>query len=523
MRSSFSGYYVAKQGINVSRAQLEVTGQNISNVNTEGYTKQRVDTYALGSMMGKSRVAAAKSDYIGSGVNINKYSQSRDAFLDVRYRQENAKYGGTSAELSVLTEIGYVLDDAVVDGLNDQIQDFVSQLQNLSGKANDPVIQNVVKGSAQSVAQLLNQYATQIKNAKNEMVTTVSDGAIREINGYLQNIATLNKAIRSANVSGDPALELNDQRNTLIDNLSTYFDIKLSTREVDVGGVMVEELCVNMKTSNGDSFQLVDNDNFAQFNSYIKDDKIEIQLLDFDGKPVYYSANGSLTAHNGEVTDFLSKGAIRGYINRIDSAGPFDEPQSQTMGIAYYEKALDCFAATFAKVLNEANSTADEDKPMFESSVAGEPITASNICVSTKWSNAEGSYITPTKVEPQDGLTNDTDNSNILYMISLFEGKHEFKRDDGVTVYTGKLYDYCTDMSTQLGMDIQNITKEQGIYEEGLDDIVTSRMSVTGVNIDEETIDMMMYSRAFSASSRFMTSIDEIIQTIIDKMGLAGR
>ena len=160
---------------------------------------------------------------------------------------------------------------------------------------------------------------------------------------------------------------------------------------------------------------------------------------------------------------------------------------------------------------------------MFESSVAGEPITASNICVSTKWSNAEGSYITPTKVKPQDGLTNDTDNSNILYMISLFEGKHEFKRDDGVTVYTGKLYDYCTDMSTQLGMDIQNITKEQGIYEEGLDDIVTSRMSVTGVNIDEETIDMMMYSRAFSASSRFMTSIDEIIQTIIDKMGLAGR
>lgn len=278
-----------------------------------------------------------------------------------------------------------------------------------------------------------------------------------------------------------------------------------------------------MTTSNGDSFELINNDKYAEFNAYLKDGKMEIQLLDSNRRPVTYSTNGSITVRNGEVTDFLSNGAIRGYISRIDSEGTYGDPQTGVKGIAYYEKALDNFAATLAKLMNEANSTAAKDKPMFESSVAGEPIKASNIRVSTQWNNASGSYITNTKAEAQPGLENVTDNSNILYMISIFEGKHDFKRDDGLTVYNGTLHDFCTDMSTQLGMDTQNVTKEQGVYETGLGDIVESRMSATGVNIDEETIDMLMYNRAFSASSRFMTSIDEIIQTIIDKMGLAGR
>ena len=524
MRSSFSGYYIAKQGINVSRAQLEITGQNISNVNTEGYTRQRVDTYALGSVAGKSIYAAAKSDYLGNGAFVQEYSQSRDPYLDLRYRQENSKFGEASAKIEVLNEVGYVLDSATIDGLNDQMDELISHLQSLSNQANDPVVQGVVKSSAKALTQLLNQFAGQIETSKTEMVSTVSDAALREINGYLKNIATLNREIKSSHISGDPALELMDQRNVLIDNLSTYMNIRTSTKLVDVGGgVMVEELSIDMKTANGDAFHLINDGEFAQFGSYVSGDDVRVQLFNFEGNPESYSENGSIALTNGDMTDYLSAGALRGYIDGINSAGQFDNPPTNKKGIVYYEKMLDTFAYKHAEVFNSINSTDTEYKPMFESSVAGEEVKASNIQISKAWEDFEGAYLTSTKVQPQPGVDISTDNSNILNMISVFEQKHDFYNEDGIFAFNGTFDAFSTELSTVLGLDIQNTTQEKSVYEAGLSEIETNRMSVSGVSVDEEAIDMLMYNRSFSASSRFMTTIDEIIETIINKMGLAGR
>ena len=524
MRSSFSGYYIAKQGINVSRAQLELTGQNISNVNTEGYTRQRVDTYALGSVAGKSIYAAAKSDYLGNGAFVQEYTQSRDPYLDLRYRQENSKFGETSAKIEVLNEVGYVLDSATLDGLNAQMDELISHLQSLSGQANDPVIQGVVKSSAKALTQLLNQFAGQLQTSKTEMISTVSDAAVREINGYLKNIANLNKEIKSSHVSGDPALELMDQRNTLIDNLSTYMNIRTSTKLVDVGGgVMVEELSIDMKTANGDSFPLINDNKCAQFGSFTSGDDLRIQLFNFDGNPQSYSENGSIALKNGDLTDYLSAGAVRGYIDGINSAGQFDTPPNNKKGIVYYEKMFDAFAYKLAEVFNGINSTDTEYKPMFESGVAGEEVKASNIQVAESWENFEGAYLTNTKVQPQPGVDISTDNSNILNMIAAFEQKQQFVNENGVFAFEGTFDAFSTELSTVLGLDIQNTTQEKDIYESGLSEIETNRMSVSGVSVDEEAVDMLMYNRSFSASSRFMTTIDEIIETIINKMGLAGR
>lgn len=184
---------------------------------------------------------------------------------------------------------------------------------------------------------------------------------------------------------------------------------------------------------------------------------------------------------------------------------------------------LDTFAYKLAEVFNSINSTDTEYKPMFESSVAGEEVKASNIQISKAWEDFEGAYLTSTKVQPQPGVDISTDNSNILNMISVFEQKHDFYNEDGIFAFNGTFDSFSTELSTVLGLDIQNTTQEKSVYESGLSEIETNRMSVSGVSVDEEAIDMLMYNRSFSASSRFMTTIDEIIETIINKMGLAGR
>lgn len=524
MRSSFSGYLIAKQGISAARAGLDITGQNISNVNTTGYTRQRVDTVAVGSLTGNYTYSSTVSDYIGNGVSVSGYSQYRDVYLDTRYRQKNAQYGDAVAQQSGLNELGYVFDDATTDGLNEQLSDFVTQLQTLSSNPTDTVTEGIVRTSAVSLAQMLNDFAGQVSSAKEQLKDTVRTGAVADINNYLSNIAQLNQAIKSANISGDPALELNDERNVLLDELSSYMDIQVNTYQVDVGsGVSVDQLSVSLKTSNGDTFQLVNDDQYASFDVIEEDGGIGIQLLDFDGDAVSYSTNGSVSVENGDVSDVLTTGGLHGYLTVINSEGEFGDPPTTEKGIPYYEKALDLLASKLADTLNSLNSTDTEDKPLFEASDGSGVITASNITVSQDWVNSTSTYITATKLTSGEGVDNSSDNSNILAMISAFETSYDFNADSGTTVFSGTFNNYTTNLSTVLGTQISNVSTSLSSAETTLNEISEQRMSVSGVSTDEEVINMIMYNQALAASSRFMTTMDEALDMIINQMGLVGR
>lgn len=524
MSSSFSGYNIARQGIAVSRAMLEITGQNIANQNTVGYTRQRVDISSIGSLSGNSQYVKATDDNIGSGVSVDGFSQIRDDYLDVQYRRENALYGNNNAKTEVLNEIGYVYDDAVAKTLNDQLSEMVTQLEALSHTPIDVVKQDIVKNSAVSFAQLLNKCAGRIESSKKALTDKVKDGSIVDVNNYLASIAELNKTIKSANISGNKALELNDQRNTLIDKLSNYMNISVSTKQVDVGsGVMVDELNIDYVAPNGDSFALVDNGQYARLETLDTPEGLGIQLYDFNDQPVTHSKNGSISIFNGDITGTLEKGALAGYINTLNDQGQFGNPPSEDHGLPYYQKLLDTFANVFAKALNDANSTTTEDKPLFEATDGSGVITASNIAISDAWLNSGTAYITATKQEAQPGVDNSNDNTNILQMISLFEQKYSFATDSGTELFNGDFDSYLTNIATDLGMQISDAKSKLGTTESCLNDIETQRDSVSGVNVDDEVVNLIMYNQSLSASSRFMTTMDEAIETIINKMGLVGR
>ncbi|MEG1027618.1 MAG: flagellar hook-associated protein FlgK, partial [Oscillospiraceae bacterium] len=132
MRSTFAGFYIAKSGIDSARANLDITGQNVSNENVTGYTRQRVDVYSRGSSGFNMRYASVGSVAIGEGVNLGGTSQLRDPYLDVRYRREQAKFGKSASELATLKDMEYIFDEIAKDGLDTQFQDFFKQLQNMA-------------------------------------------------------------------------------------------------------------------------------------------------------------------------------------------------------------------------------------------------------------------------------------------------------------------------------------------------------------------------------------------------------
>lgn len=549
MRSTFSGFYIARSGIQAARANLQITGQNMSNVNTEGYTRQRVDTSAIAATGNNMRYSNQADVSIGQGVSTDGTSQIRDKFLDVRYRRENAKVGDSTARMNALSDVENIVDENTNDGLSKQFKDLVSKLQTLSSNAGDSVTESIVRTSASMLTKMFNNTASQINEIKEQQLSNLQDNAIQSTNQLLFNIAQINKEIKSADVSGAPALELMDQRNTMIDKLSAYANIEVVSNPVSVGaGRTVDELSINLVGKNGEKYNLVSNDKYTQF-SLKKDSSttdvitnpVQIQLTTSNGSPVVSTGAGTAFSN-----DQVTAGSFHGYLAVLNGKGAYDTTSSipsdpnysdsndttSVQGIPYYQKMLDTLANKFASIMNAANSTNTDgvgyNKPMFTASdgvSTGDSITAANISISSAWQNATGSYLTNTKSTLDPSIDNSKSSNNILYMIKQFSTSMAFTtKNDGTgnLIFKGTMQESVTNLTDTLGLEIQDVSRQNSTYTSELSSISDSINQNSAVSIDEEGINLIMYNQALTASSRFMTTLDEALDTIINKMGVVG-
>jgi flagellar hook-associated protein 1 len=193
------------------------------------------------------------------------------------------------------------------------------------------------------------------------LIVTVS-----KVNTLLNNIATLNKSIKESQIFGNPSLELLDQRNLLIDELSTYMNINVTTTPKEISkGIFVDELRIDLLGDNG-AFCLLKDTDSVDF-SYEKgaDGLVRISISDT------FNADGDDTTQNPtDITENFTTGIFKGALDALNKSGEFDVPPNNIRGIGYYEKSLDLLASTFAKIFNEANSV---ENPAFDSSQPESP------------------------------------------------------------------------------------------------------------------------------------------------------
>ncbi|MBS5781909.1 flagellar hook-associated protein FlgK [Faecalispora jeddahensis] len=584
MASSFSSYFVARSGIQNAQYNLRITGQNMANVNTNGtstvYTRQRLDSYAVGSSGNNMRYANTSDLAIGGGVDAKGVSQLRDPYLDVRYRLESGKVSKSGAEVNTLSSVEDLFDEIRKNGINSQITDLIKQLNTLAGSPADTNLETIVKNSALLLTQAFHNAAEQLSSVRKQETDSFMTTGIDQANSLLKNIAQLNREIKSCDISQVPALELRDQRNMLLDQLSQEFNIRISSSSVSIGaGRTVEELQVNLVNGNN-TIPLIDNDQYVQFEAAQNQDQIAYTADGADGKPhVYKTKELNVSVYmrglDGQMVkntdgsdhvfnDDLTTGVFGGYLSMLNDNGEFDAHAGGTVtaldgetvtadalpttarGIGYYEKVMDRLAQDLAKTLNDVNAvsttvtdpddptktkTVTVEKPLFSSSDgAGTPITAANISISDEWNTATGNYITATKEETLDGVDNSKSGKNILYMVLQFSKEKTFTTDasnttanGGVSLFTTSLSSYVSKVSTTLGLDIKTATNANETYSANLNNIDTQRASISSVDLNEEGINLVMFNQALTASSRFMTTMDEAMDTIINKMGVVGR
>ena len=626
--STFGAFTMARLGIYASQKGLDVTGNNISNINTTGYTRQVLDQISL-RVGGKDRYSSTYDSRTGSGTLVTGISQIRDPYLDIRFRTEQASVGAMDAKLAGLEDLAGVLDE-VADGEGDgilqaQFNDLVSQLQALSnGRVTDD---SLVRSSADSLVKLFNNYASRLEGIK-EDYEDILEQDVKDVNDILTNIRELNESIQKSEIHGDSALEMRDERNLLLDRLSEYMKIDVIYEPVQIGaGAAVDKLVI--RTSGTPSRTIVDGSYVAELSlragangsppdeNYnldlgpLKDSQdrelttkststelytdardINDAIADLptekvvDGQKTAYTYT-AITAEDGKkyiqtvsetrsteikLTDTELYGALRSDRELLTEKGEFtkkgvvdnqiDLNATTKRGIPYYQNALDALARKFAQVLNDANTGylrnadgayVDKDGNvladlndletkgvalggiLFSTSSAGNEtndITAANISISKQWSTGavgvQNSFVQGTN---KPGQANSGDFSNIEHIIVLMDGKQEYKPNeieadavDGTTPYfKGSFQEFLTSLQGTLAKDIKSTTTLLDNYSAAATELDTSRDSVSGVDLNDEAVNMMQYQKSYSAACRMMTTLDEALDKLINGTGVAGR
>lgn len=553
VRATFSGFNTALSALQANQKRLDITGQNLSNMNTAGYTRQQLEASSLNYTNPVSHYSNGNETAVGFGVSMDRVSQIRDPYLDIQYRSQSADCSYTNRLQTALNSLSKVLDETTISGIRQAFDDVQSTLTSMQdpAKVSDPIYESELRTKMQSVCNLFNQASRQITQAEqNEFQRLTGEGSseqgdVQKINDILRQIGDLNVQIKRNQVAGHPSLELQDERNLLLDELSGYIPVETryykddahsgnNAYDYDANGAVIGkkdwpddlEVSMNYIDAQGKSQKLIlvnGSDlgangltkNYGQLSVLSGDHQAAASVSDpanisikFEKAPSYTAATNDVYAKLNEIR--FEGGSLQASLDMLQKTGTGNVIKGSTAvddvrGYQYYSGKLDQLASTFAESMNDINNNGKNPKDQnllsnsTDDSTTG--ITAGNIGISKGWTSGT--------VHISTNGTNRTD--TVLDMIAAMK---DTKKLNGKT-----FADYMNNLSTQLASDSSSNQTALKTGTTVLNSIQDSRESLSGVSLDEEATNMMAYVSAYNAASRLMTALDEVLNTLISNTG----
>lgn len=564
MGTLFSSFDIATSGMQAAQIQLDVTGNNISNVNREGYSRQRVNL--------ASRIPIYLPEgQVGRGVAIAGIERLRDTFLDDAFRRQNPNLGFSELAARFYSQVEAIFQEPGPNGTGIRINSFFDALNDFANNVESIPARQAAISEAGALADTLNVVSRRIDDLRSNANAEVFD-SVSQINSLGEQISRLNAQIRVLERGGDrQASDLRDDRDLLIDQLSRIVDITYRERtngEVDIQ--MAGEEFVS-----GDRFQRLETVRDATLDPK-RPDLFRVQFVE-SGRTLT-PANGELAAaldlRDRVLVDIDSQmdelaatliqevnriqtqgsglanvtGAIRSTnltddaVTPLVSAGlPFDLDVPGSFDIVVYDGAgtptvttinvtntttLDGLAATLSGVANINAATINdraleiEADPGFSFGFANDSagaLTALGLNGLFQGSNAGDISINGDIQERPEllasGFSLDPletgDNTAALALAAL--------RD--APIFGGgeaTVNEFFEQFITTIGVDARANLERLRVDEAFVDDFQRSRQEISGVNLDEEVTNLLLYQRAFEASARVINVTDRMLETLLN-------
>ncbi|MBY6269463.1 flagellar hook-associated protein FlgK [Parageobacillus thermoglucosidasius] len=530
MLSTFHGLEVAKRGMFTQQAALYVTAHNIANANTPGYSRQRVNFVETEPFPPASMNRPQIPGQMGTGVEAGSIQRIRDSFLDYQYRNEASKLGYWSARSEAIAKMEDIMNEPSEFGLSKAMTQFWESLQDLSANPENEGARAVVRQRGIAVAESFNYLYNSLKQVRDDLGQEIKTGLL-EVNSILKQISELNDQIKAVEPNGYLPNDLYDKRDALVDELSKYFQVKVETvpsggNALDIAEGIYEISLVNQDgstigkivTKNGYSKLSVFPDP-TNPDGYVSEIRIEDAL-----------GNITTTISYDKFND-LANGRIK---SLIESYGYGSDPNNVK---GYYPEMLadlDKMAYSFAKMFNEQHQkgyglNGSTGKNFFDMTLSGPP-TEKGAAATIKVHKDIMDNLSNIAASSNSGESGNGNNALYLSMIKdvqITNGSATLPSGQPVSgslpITSGTVQTFYQGLIGKIGADGQQAERMKTNAETLATSVDNKRQSVSSVSLDEEMTNMIKFQHAYNAAARMITAIDEMLDKIINNMGIAGR
>lgn len=508
--STFQGLEMSKRALFAQQGALHTTGHNISNVNTDGYSRQRVDFNTTTPFPKAGRTMPGGAGQKGTGVEIGVIERIRNQFLDTQYRTENSSMGYWDTRQNALSRMEDLLNEPSENGLQKTMDSFWQSLQDLSDDPSNDGARSVVAERGLAVAETFNHFSKKLGTIKGDLKEEM-EHSVDGVNKLLNDINNVNKQVKKIEPHGQLANDLYDERDRLLDELSEYVSIDVEYKKsadsaLDIADGIAEIKMVDENGSELASLLSAEDTDLEEIK-----DRLTVEPSNEDGElSEDYVSHITVDGSDIQYDQFEKTGSLSAFIESYGYGDSGDDVKGDYPEIL---DDLDNMAFAFAERFNEVHeggkdADGNDGKAFFESD-DGESIHAGNITVNEDILN-DGSFIAAA-----DG--NSKNNEDALNLSDVFDEDIQIG-DKETTV--GEFYKAVIGEIGVNGGEAKRNVENTEILQNQVDN---SRKATSAVSLDEEIANLVQFQHAYNAAARNMTTIDEMLDRIINQMGVVGR
>lgn len=620
MSSTFFGLHVAYSGVNAANASINTTANNVSNVQTKGYSRQTVNLVASSALRCYQKFGST-----GTGVSVDSVTQLRDQYYDTKFWNNQSDLRRYEKRYYYMKQIENYYTDGTLSvnsssGFSTIYGKMFNALETLKSRAGDTAARNEFISDAQELCTYFNSTAQRMQ----ELQSSVNDEiktTVQEINAVAQKVALLNQQINTIEMEGGHANELRDQRALLVDGLSKILPVSISEEKITNSNFEDQYTGATYYTLKINGQLLVDNYEYntlavqAREEKYNQSDieglydivwekteaafdvtastmsgelKAMFEVRDGNNSGnlsgrVIHTTSDSVTIGNGSITDidFMNmpeagtiwinntkynytsfsfetdeQGSITSYTFDLEkpiSTTDEEKLRNKTlnvgesisfMGIPYYMNQMNIFLRSFCRTFNEIQQegvdlNGDEMNSFFvadhafngteytmtedvKDRVAGTDggaltaasntyyqLTATNVTIADASLADPTVFATQYKSEYEQGV----DTHDLVDALQKLQSKTELFRGGGGDTFLQCIY-----------ADITVDTQESQIFTDNYTNIGNQidkqRTSVSGVDEDEEALDLMKFRNAYNLSCKCISVLAEMYDQLILNTGV---
>jgi flagellar hook-associated protein 1 len=469
-KSTFMGLNTALRGVLAHQHSLDVTGHNIANLSTEGYTRQRAEHVTAPAWSNSSAISAVTPGQMGTGVEILRIERLRDQFIDASVRQQFGRQGSAQAMVEQLAQVEAAFQEPGDSGLKALFNDFWSSMDAVASNPQSISARQAFAEAANALANGFNQVSTDLQAVATQSDLRL-DQTVIEVNAISQRIAQLNAEIRTAVERSHQPNDLLDERDRLMDDLSKLINYTW-TESATTGEVTITAF------SGGSALAIVDPAVAGGFTGIIR--------ADLDNAYVA----GDLTSGRAFADQDLLNTTIPGFIAQLDQLVADFTAGVNAQHVLGFDLAGNVGTPLFAGATAATIA--------FNAAILANPAL---VAAASSWVGIGG--------EPGNG-------QNLRTMLDTI-------RNAPQAALGGQSWEnFYTSTITAVGSRTRSAQRDMANADILVNMGLARRDQVSGVSLDEEMSNMLRFQHAYNASARVMTTMDEALDTIINRMGRVG-